>query len=202
MVSEQDVKRTLGVVSRRRRSVRWVAGLVVLAAGTGAAGAVLRNRSRQPAVRFQTVQASRETLTITATATGNLESLTQVKVGTEIAVSVAESAGRSRTKRWWPSVSRDASITHPASCREGNCSVWPSRGRIVASPSLLFADEPTGNLDTARSQEVLQLLVRFNRERALTIVMVTHESDIAAHAQRTIRFRDGHIESDSRTTIH
>lgn len=73
---------------------------------------------------------------------------------------------------------------------------------IVASPSLLFADEPTGNLDTARSQEILQLLVRFNRERALTIVMVTHESDIAAHAQRTIRFRDGHIESDSRTTIH
>lgn len=84
MVSEQDVKRTLGVVSRRRRWVRWVAGLVALAAGTGAAGAVLRNRSRQPAVRFQTVQASRETLTITVTATGNLESLTQVKVGTEI----------------------------------------------------------------------------------------------------------------------
>ena len=73
---------------------------------------------------------------------------------------------------------------------------------IVASPSLLFADEPTGNLDTARSQEIMDLLVRFNRERGLTIVMVTHEHDIAKYARRTIRFRDGHIESDGQNTIH
>ena len=70
---------------------------------------------------------------------------------------------------------------------------------IVAEPSVLFADEPTGNLDTARSQEIMDLLVRFNRERGITILMVTHEPDMAAYAKRTIRFRDGHVESDERT---
>jgi len=70
---------------------------------------------------------------------------------------------------------------------------------IVAEPTVLFADEPTGNLDTARSIEIMELLVRFNRERGLTILMVTHEPDMAAYASRTIRFRDGHVESDERT---
>jgi putative ABC transport system ATP-binding protein len=73
---------------------------------------------------------------------------------------------------------------------------------IVASPSLLFADEPTGNLDTARSKEIMELLVRLNQDRGLTIVMVTHEPDIAAYGLRTIRFRDGHIESDERHRTH
>ncbi|MEO8257711.1 MAG: ABC transporter ATP-binding protein [Acidobacteriota bacterium] len=70
---------------------------------------------------------------------------------------------------------------------------------IVTEPSVLFADEPTGNLDTARSVEIMELLVRFNRERGLTILMVTHEWDMAAYASRTIRFRDGDVESDERT---
>ena len=69
---------------------------------------------------------------------------------------------------------------------------------IVAEPSVLFADEPTGNLDTARSIEIMELLVGFNRERGLTVLMVTHESEMAAYASRTIRFRDGHVESDER----
>ena len=72
---------------------------------------------------------------------------------------------------------------------------------IVAEPSVLFADEPTGNLDTARSIEIMELLVRFNRERGLTVLMVTHESEMAAYASRTIRFRDGHVESDERTAM-
>jgi putative ABC transport system ATP-binding protein len=70
---------------------------------------------------------------------------------------------------------------------------------IVTEPSVLFADEPTGNLDTARSVEIMDLLVRFNRERGLTVVMVTHELDMAAYASRTIRFRDGQVESDEHT---
>ena len=70
---------------------------------------------------------------------------------------------------------------------------------IVTEPSVLFADEPTGNLDTARSVEIMELLVRFNRERGITVLMVTHEHDMAAYASRTIRFRDGHVESDERT---
>jgi putative ABC transport system ATP-binding protein len=63
---------------------------------------------------------------------------------------------------------------------------------------VLFADEPTGNLDSARSVEIMELLVSFNRERRLTVLMVTHEPDMAAYAKRTIRFRDGHVESDER----
>ena len=67
---------------------------------------------------------------------------------------------------------------------------------IVATPTLLVADEPTGNLDTQRSHEIMDLLTGLNRDQGLTIVMVTHEADIAAHADRTVTFVDGHIESD------
>lgn len=65
---------------------------------------------------------------------------------------------------------------------------------IVTNPLLLLADEPTGNLDTARSHEIMELLVRLNREKNITVVMVTHEDDMAAYTRRTIIFRDGLIE--------
>lgn len=68
---------------------------------------------------------------------------------------------------------------------------------IVTRPTLLVADEPTGNLDTARSHEIMSLLTELNGQQGLTIVMVTHEADIAAYAQRTIHFLDGHIASDT-----
>ena len=67
---------------------------------------------------------------------------------------------------------------------------------IVTDPLLLLADEPTGNLDTARSHEIMELLTRLNVERGITVVMVTHEAGMAAFARRHIRFVDGHIESD------
>ena len=67
---------------------------------------------------------------------------------------------------------------------------------IVTSPTLLVADEPTGNLDTARSHEIMDLLTGLNRDQGLTIAMVTHEADIAAHAGRILTFVDGHIASD------
>jgi putative ABC transport system ATP-binding protein len=70
---------------------------------------------------------------------------------------------------------------------------------LVGEPSLLLADEPTGNLDTARSEEIMRLLLDLHRARGLTIVIVTHEPDIAAHAPRQIIFRDGHIVADERT---
>ncbi|MCL2011639.1 MAG: ABC transporter ATP-binding protein [Cystobacterineae bacterium] len=69
---------------------------------------------------------------------------------------------------------------------------------IVTQPSVLLADEPTGNLDTKMSQEVMELIRCFNREQGITILMVTHEPDIAAYAKRIIRFVDGKIESDRR----
>ena len=67
---------------------------------------------------------------------------------------------------------------------------------IVTNPDLILADEPTGNLESARSVEIMELLVRLNRERGMTIVMVTHEPDMAAFARRIIHFRDGLIASD------
>ena len=67
---------------------------------------------------------------------------------------------------------------------------------IVTGPALLVADEPTGNLDTARSVDIMRLLVSLNRERRLTIVMVTHELEMAAYAARVVHFRDGRIERD------
>jgi putative ABC transport system ATP-binding protein len=70
---------------------------------------------------------------------------------------------------------------------------------IVTSPSLLLADEPTGNLDTARSREIMDLLVQLNRDKGITIAMVTHEADMAAYAHRIIGFRDGLIETDGVT---
>jgi len=67
---------------------------------------------------------------------------------------------------------------------------------IVAEPQVLFADEPTGNLDTTTSSEIMSLLLSLNETRGITIAMVTHEPDIAAWTERIVRFRDGLIESD------
>ena len=71
---------------------------------------------------------------------------------------------------------------------------------LVSEPELLLADEPTGNLDTRTSFEVLSVLQRLNRERGITIVLVTHEPDIAACASRVIWVKDGIIEKDERHT--
>lgn len=67
---------------------------------------------------------------------------------------------------------------------------------IVTNPSTLFADEPTGNLDTATTVEIMKLLTQLNTERGITVIMVTHENDVAAYARRTVRITDGLIESD------
>jgi len=67
---------------------------------------------------------------------------------------------------------------------------------IVNSPSLLLADEPTGNLDTAASDDIMGIFQRLNDERGITLVLVTHEPDIAQFAKRILRFRDGRLVSD------
>jgi len=69
---------------------------------------------------------------------------------------------------------------------------------IVTRPAVLLADEPTGNLDTRTSREIMELIRAFNLEQGITVLMVTHETDIAAYAGRVIRFVDGRVESDSR----
>jgi putative ABC transport system ATP-binding protein len=67
---------------------------------------------------------------------------------------------------------------------------------LAGDPPLLLADEPTGNLDSATSAEIMGILTRLNTERAITIVVVTHEQEVAAFARRLIVFRDGRIETD------
>lgn len=67
---------------------------------------------------------------------------------------------------------------------------------LVSEPAVLFADEPTGNLDTERSREILDLLATLNHQRRITIVMVTHEPELAAFASRLLIFRDGRIVAD------
>jgi putative ABC transport system ATP-binding protein len=69
---------------------------------------------------------------------------------------------------------------------------------LVSRPLLLLADEPTGNLDSENKQEVIRLLGRINRDHAVTIVMVTHEPDMAVHAGRVLVFEDGRVRSDTR----
>ncbi len=71
---------------------------------------------------------------------------------------------------------------------------------IVTRPTVLLADEPTGNLDTRRSHEIMELLTRLNLELGITVLMVTHEPDMAAYARRVVHFVDGRVDSDQRNT--
>jgi len=68
---------------------------------------------------------------------------------------------------------------------------------IVGRPAVIMADEPTGNLDSARSREIMALLARFNRDDGVTVVMVTHEPDMAQWARRQVHFSDGRIVADT-----
>ena len=69
---------------------------------------------------------------------------------------------------------------------------------IVTQPLLLLADEPTGNLDSERGREIVELLARLNRERGITVVIVTHDAELARTTRRAVRFVDGHIVGDVR----
>ena len=66
---------------------------------------------------------------------------------------------------------------------------------IVTEPDVLLADEPTGNLDSKTSVEIMDLLTELNRNSGITVMMVTHEPDMAAYARRIVHFRDGRVEA-------
>jgi putative ABC transport system ATP-binding protein len=68
---------------------------------------------------------------------------------------------------------------------------------MVTEPAVLLADEPTGNLDTQRSREIMELLWRLNVDQGVTVLMVTHEADMAAYARRIVRFVDGVVAGDT-----
>ena len=73
---------------------------------------------------------------------------------------------------------------------------------LVGAPSILFADEPTGNLDTTSSREIMGILDTLNREDGITIILVTHEPEIAAYASRELTMKDGQIVQDVRRAPH
>jgi putative ABC transport system ATP-binding protein len=71
---------------------------------------------------------------------------------------------------------------------------------LINNPSILLADEPTGNLDTKTSIEVMGIFQHLNQERGITVVLITHEMDIAEYGTRTVNFRDGHVVADKPVT--
>jgi putative ABC transport system ATP-binding protein len=68
---------------------------------------------------------------------------------------------------------------------------------LVNMPEILLADEPTGNLDTKRSSEIIRILQDLSRQKGLTVIMVTHNLELAAHADRTIEMKDGRINTST-----
>ena len=72
---------------------------------------------------------------------------------------------------------------------------------LVTSPSLLLADEPTGNLDTESSRDIMAILDSLNKEQGITIILVTHEPDIAAYAEREVVIKDGRVQTDRKTRV-
>jgi putative ABC transport system ATP-binding protein len=69
---------------------------------------------------------------------------------------------------------------------------------LINNPAILLADEPTGNLDTRTSVEVMEVFQRLNQERGITVLLITHEHDIAEYGTRIVSFRDGHIVKDEK----
>jgi putative ABC transport system ATP-binding protein len=111
-------------------------------------------------------------------------------------------AGRPPDQQWLDTVIdtiglRDRLDHRPSELSGGQQQRVACARAMVSRPDVIFADEPTGNLDTAKSHEIMALLKSLNETRRLTIVLVTHEEDIAAYAQRQVRFIDGRIASDT-----
>jgi len=130
----------------------------------------------------------------------NLLSRTSALENVELPTVYAGIAPEERTRRALESLTRvglaERSGHHPSQLSGGQQQrVAIARG-LVNRPSILLADEPTGNLDSRTSVEIMDILQTLNAEQGLTIVLVTHEPDIAQYAKRTLEFRDGRLRRD------
>ena len=131
----------------------------------------------------------------------NLLSRTSALENVELPTVYAGIGPEERTKRAMESLTRvglaDRAGHHPSQLSGGQQQrVAIARG-LVNRPAILLADEPTGNLDSRTSVEIMQILQILNDEQGLTIVLVTHEHDIAQFAKRTLEFRDGKLRRDT-----
>jgi putative ABC transport system ATP-binding protein len=131
----------------------------------------------------------------------NLLSRTSALENVELPTVYAGISAQERTKRAMESLTRvglaDRAGHYPSQLSGGQQQrVAIARG-LVNRPSILLADEPTGNLDSRTSVEIMDILQTLNDEQGLTIVLVTHEPDIARFAKRTVEFRDGKLRRDS-----
>jgi putative ABC transport system ATP-binding protein len=131
----------------------------------------------------------------------NLLSRTSALENVELPTVYAGVSPEERTKRAMESLTRvglaDRAGHHPSQLSGGQQQRVAIARALVNSPSILLADEPTGNLDSRTSVEIMHILQTLNDERGLTIVMVTHEHDIAQFAKRTLEFRDGKLRRDN-----
>ena len=131
----------------------------------------------------------------------NLLSRTSALENVELPTVYAGISPEERAKRAMESLTRvglaDRAGHHPSQLSGGQQQrVAIARG-LVNRPSILLADEPTGNLDSRTSVEIMDILQTLNDEQGLTIVLVTHEPDIARYAKRTLEFRDGKLRRDN-----
>ena len=91
--------------------------------------------------------------------------------------------------------------SHPGQLSGGQQQRVAIARALVNKAAIILADEPTGNLDTKTSAEVMELFTHLNKESGITVILVTHEQDIAAYGRRCIKFLDGHITSDEQTIM-
>jgi putative ABC transport system ATP-binding protein len=131
----------------------------------------------------------------------NLLARTSALENVELPTVYAGISPEERTKRAMESLTRvglaDRAGHHPSQLSGGQQQrVAIARG-LVNRPSILLADEPTGNLDSRTSVEIMDILQTLNNEQGLTIVLVTHEPDIAQYSKRTLEFRDGKLRRDN-----
>ena len=130
----------------------------------------------------------------------NLLSRTTALENTELPTFYSNIEKEEREARAWEALAMvgltDRAGHYPSQLSGGQQQRVAIARALVNRPSILLADEPTGNLDSRTSVEIMEIFQRLNEERGLTIILVTHEHDIAQYAQRAVIFRDGRIRKD------